>query len=495
MVIDAALIARLTERVDLQQSLRAFVSAAWHVVEPTPLIPGWHIDAICDHLEAVTRRDIRHLLINMPPRHGKSLILGVFWPAWQWTFDPSHRWLFASYGGSLAYQGARRFRRLIQSPWYRARWGHVFGLAGDNAKKAVREIENDQQGHRVSTSPGGEGTGRGGNTIAIDDPNKVKDAESERKREQTNAWVEGELPTRGDGAAPAFVFLQQRVHTRDVSGVILEGEQARRYVWLCLPAEYERDREQRTATAPNPLGFVDPRTDEGELLWPGGCPPEKLAEIKSGFQGDPYKIAGQLQQRPVPRDGGVLKRDWFVHIIKPEPHYDRLLLSGDLSHGSIGKSASHHAFLFLGMKGDAQSGLIDVIKVARTRATFPDAVALFESLAKEIDALAKQLVHPHAVADKAIENKASGRDLLQLLRGRIPQLVAVEPGQRNKVARLEDVAHLYRARRVRHLVGPWLDGFEFEIGHFPLAGADDQVDALSQGLEHLSRPTRSLVIA
>jgi len=120
------------EREYAARSLREFVRQAWHVVEPsTPFVAGWHIDAIVDHLEAVTRGDIRNLLINVPPRHMKSLLVSVFWPAWEWIRYPERRWLYSSYGAQLSIRDAVKCRRLIESPWYQARWGHVFSLTSD----------------------------------------------------------------------------------------------------------------------------------------------------------------------------------------------------------------------------------------------------------------------------------------------------------------------------------------------------------------------------
>jgi hypothetical protein len=90
-----------SERV---RSLREFVRQAWIVVEPsTPFVPGFHIDAIIEHLEAVTRGQIRNLLINVPPRHMKSLLVSVFWPAWEWIAHPERRWLYSSYAASLSF--------------------------------------------------------------------------------------------------------------------------------------------------------------------------------------------------------------------------------------------------------------------------------------------------------------------------------------------------------------------------------------------------------
>ena len=110
-----------------RRSLRAYMVAAWPVVEPaTPFVPGFHLDAIAEHLEAVTDGSIRRLLINIPPRHMKSLAVSVFWPTWEWISHPARRWLFASYARELSMRDSVRCRRVVESAWYRAQWGTSF---------------------------------------------------------------------------------------------------------------------------------------------------------------------------------------------------------------------------------------------------------------------------------------------------------------------------------------------------------------------------------
>src|SRR3984893_4076683 len=129
----------LRDEIDAEMASRGlgeFVRRAWAVVEPsTPFVPGWHIDAIIEHLEAVTRGEIRNLLINVPPRHMKSLLVSGFWPAWEWIRWPERRWLYSSYAASLSIRDSVKFRCLIESPWYQSRWGDRFDLTSDQNTK------------------------------------------------------------------------------------------------------------------------------------------------------------------------------------------------------------------------------------------------------------------------------------------------------------------------------------------------------------------------
>lgn len=155
------------ERELATRSLAEFVRQAWHVIEPaTILVWGFHIEAICEHLEAVSRGEIRNLLINIPPRHMKSLLVSVFWPAWEWTRWPERRFLCSSYSASLSIRDSVKCRRLIESPWYRERWGHRFTLSGDQNLKS--RFDNNRSGYRLSTSVGGAVTGEGGDRILCD---------------------------------------------------------------------------------------------------------------------------------------------------------------------------------------------------------------------------------------------------------------------------------------------------------------------------------------
>jgi hypothetical protein len=166
------------------RKLGEFVRQAWQIVEPsTPFVPGWHIDAIIEHLEAVSRGEIRNLLINVPPRHMKSLLVSVFWPAWEWIRWPERRWLYSSYAASLSIRDSVKCRRLIESTSYRRFWGDRFKLTTDQNTKA--RFDNDRSGYRISTSVGGAATGEGGDRIVYDDPHNVQEAESDSVRKAT----------------------------------------------------------------------------------------------------------------------------------------------------------------------------------------------------------------------------------------------------------------------------------------------------------------------
>jgi hypothetical protein len=266
--------------------LRDFVLQAWAVLEPsTPFVQGWHIDAIIEHLEAVTNGQIRNLLINVPPRHMKSLLVSVFWPSWEWMRWPERRWLYSNYAASLSIRDSIKCRRLIESPWYQARWGD----------------DNDPSGYRLATSVGGAVTGEGGDRIICDDPHNVQEAESDSVRKSTVDWFGVVMSNRvNDPKTAARVVVMQRCHQQDLSGHLLEQGG---WDHLCLPAEYEGP------TRGTSIGLVDTRENHGELLWPDHFGPQEIDSLKRSLGS--YAAAGQLQQRPSPLEGGLLKRAWW----------------------------------------------------------------------------------------------------------------------------------------------------------------------------------------
>lgn len=289
-----------------RRDLKVFHRRAWHVVEPsTPLLPNWHTDAILEHLQALAKGEIADLLINIPPGCGKSIDCSVMFPAWLLARDPSTRILCASYAEELALRDSRHTRNIIESEWYRTHFGHRVRLTGDQNTKG--HFETTAQGYRQSTSVTGMGTGVRCQYLIVDDPHNAKKALSEADRRSVETWWTETMPSRLNIGGRRLVIMQ-RLHTRDLSGIILEQGG---WTHLSLPMEFEA--RDRCSTS---IGFSDPRREEGELLWPSRYPPEEVDRLKREVRAAGY--AGQYQQRPAPRGGGMFKIDRFVPVPRPE---------------------------------------------------------------------------------------------------------------------------------------------------------------------------------
>ncbi len=290
------------EREACSRSLAYFVRRAWHVIEPAqPYIHGWHIDVLAEHLEAVTADEILRLYVAIPPGMMKSLMVGVFWPAWEWGPKglASYRYLGTSHRADLAIRDNRNTRRLIQSQWYQSLWGDSVILTGDQNAKV--KFENTYAGFREAMSFTGL-TGSRGDRLIMDDVMSVDDARSDAKRGAIITTFLEAVPTRMNNAdRSAIVNIQQRLHPEDTIGVSIAKELG--YEGLVLPMEFEPATCCTTS-----IGFKDPRTKENELLFPGRFPRAVVDRDKKTMGS--FATASQFQQRPTPREGGMFHRDW-----------------------------------------------------------------------------------------------------------------------------------------------------------------------------------------
>ncbi len=297
-----------TDQWAYESSLYDYVQAAWPYIESAPFVDNWHIGCLSEHLQAVTTGQIKNLLINIPPGCSKSLMCCVFWPTWEWCRDPSVRFFFASYDQQLATRDSVKCRALMGTSFYRGLWPDKVQFKRDQDQKTY--YETIEGGYRLATSIGGHGTGEHPDRIVADDPHNVKRAESETDRQNVIDWWDLTMPTRGLSRDARRVVIMQRLHHRDLSGHILSSKAS--FVHLCLPMRYEPRRMAMT-----PLGWTDPRREEGELLTPIQFPEDKVAGLEKSLGA--YGTAGQLQQRPQPRSGGLFKPQWFNRRCRAAP--------------------------------------------------------------------------------------------------------------------------------------------------------------------------------
>jgi predicted phage terminase large subunit-like protein len=442
-------------------TLREYVRAAWPVLEPaTTFVPGWHIDAICDHLEAVSRGELRRLIINVPPRHMKSLLVSVLWPTWTWTQRPQVRFLTASYAQPLATRDAVKSRRLIQSPWYQQHWGSVYQLTGDQNEKM--RYENNKTGYRIATSVGGVATGEGGDVLILDDPHKADEVHSDLQRQSDLDWLRETWSTRlNDPQASAEVIIMQRLHEQDATGYLLQ--EIGGYEHLVLPAEFEPERACATVT-----GFTDPRLVEGDLLWPERFGQVELDDLKLRL-GD-YGAAGQLQQRPAPSAGGIFKVEWFDQRYDGAPRPQHIVQSWDTAF----KDKAGSSWTVGTTWGITPSAYL-LLHVWRHRVEYPDVRSAIRAQAAEWQ--------PAAIL---VEDKASGQAVVPDLarETRLP-LVPVQVTAGDKVVRARLVSPLVQAGKVvLPRSAPWLDAYLEELRNFPNSRFDDQVDSTTQFLDY-----------
>ena len=451
-----------------RHGLRAFMQLAWPVIEgvDSRFIGNWHIDAIAEHLEAVSRGEIRRLMVAIPPRHMKSLSAAVTWPVWDWIAHPQRRFMFSSYSFALSVRDALKSRRILQSGWLRARWGHFKLISDQNTKT---RYENDKTGMRLSTSVRSMATGEGGDVVCVDDPHLVREAESELRREGTLTWWDEQMSSRlNDPKRGAYVVIHQRVHERDLIGHLLTKASPIPWTYLCLPAEYEPDHPHRW--------FRDPRREIGELLWPEHQTREAIDALKTAF--GPYAAAGQLQQRPAPRSGGIFKRDWFgrVRAVPPDTVFVRGWDLAGTSKQIIKSDPDWTVGAKVGWSPSLGKWLIvDVIRFREEWHTVQQRM-LAVSAADGLDTMIQ------LPRDPAQAGKGQAADLLRLL----SRFTAyADPVTGDKMARALKWAAKAGSGLVLLVDGPWNDDFLAEIAGFPTGAHDDQVDAVSSAFDRL----------
>lgn len=448
----------------MRRSLKEFTKRSWQTIEPgRDFHDNWHIDAISEHLQAVVEGKIRRLIINIPPRHMKSISVAVALPAWTWTIQPQKRFLFASYASSLSIRDSVKCRRLIDSPWYQQHFGKTFHLTGDQNQK--QRFENDKTGYRIATSVDGALTGEGGDIIVIDDPHNVREAESSAVREGVLEWWDQAMQSRlNDPKTGAFVIIMQRVHEKDLTGHILANELGQEWDHLCLPARYEIGHPTPTVSS---LGFNDPRTEEGELLWPERIDEPTLQNLERSLGS--YASAGQLQQRPMPKGGGILRSEWWVPWEKPDlPDIEYVIQSWDTAFSTKEKTSYSARTTWGVFKSRGQTNAI-VLDMWYDRVTYPE----LRRIAQE----AYNSYEPDAVL---IEKKASGQSLIQDLRVAGVPVIEYLP-DRDKEARAHASSALLEDGRIYFPSDKkWAKNLIDICAAFPATENDDIVDTCTQ---------------
>lgn len=472
------------DRYESSQSLLEFIKLAWHVLEPgTTFIPGWHLEAICEHLEAVSNGDIRRLLINVPPGAMKSMSTNVFWPAWEWgpRNEPFLRYVSSSYSADLSIRDNRASRTLILSEWYQERWGDRFCLAGDQNMKTM--YENNHRGFRIATSVGGSSTGKRGDRLIVDDPHNVVDGESDKKREEAVKWFREVMQTRVNKPAKTpIIVIMQRVHQRDISGVILAKEFG--YEHLMIPMEFEPERKCVTS-----IGWEDPREEDGELMWPEFFTQEAVDEAKHTMGA--YATAGQMQQRPSPRGGGMFKEEW-IEIVEESPEGGTVVRGWDLA----ATDDSDDAAFTVGCRVREVPEMVDdklvpvyyIEHVVRKRLSAGGVKKLMLGTANSDGMNVVQSIPQ----DPGQAGKAQVREFRRLLTG-FAVRTSVESG--SKETRAETVAGLAEQGMVKMVRGEWNQTLIDELTVFPNSTFKDQADALSRAVAELIPKKRKTSIA
>jgi predicted phage terminase large subunit-like protein len=521
---------RLMMRELCTRSLADFVEQGWHVLEEgTPLAWGWHLDVLCDHIQAVLeaqlparkgvvleprmprtglpRAKCRDLIINVPPGTMKSLVLSVFAVAWMWIRRPSWRVICSSGNESVALRDSVRCRDLLKSEWYRELFEPGWEFSADSDGKTA--FKNTKGGVRLVRTAGQAVTGDRGDALFIDDPNDAQQIRSEAYRKRINEdWWSNAMSNRvNDAKTSVRIIIMQRLHEEDLVGYILARERLKRdggtWEQLVIPMEFEPTKRVNEPQPGEPcmpgqdvatfLGWKDWRYQPGELLMPHRFPPEfiQAEKVSKGSSG----YAGQYQQRPAPKDGNKFKRDWWrfwrydgaplvqpnrpdgasgiAAALLPQQHdWEDSVESWDLTFK--GKDTNDWV---VGVKVAKVGAARFVLRLWRKHTGFGGAKAGVIELRSQL---------PRITGPVVIEEKANGSAVIEELQKLLPGVLSENPkdGKEQRAAVMEpqvEAGNWYLPDGE-----PWLDDFISEFATFPNGRHDDIVDACSQAAARLN---------
>lgn len=341
----------------LQRSkLSAFTQTAFGIIDPsTNYLHNWHIDCICEHLEAVVRGDLQRLIINIPPRYLKSICVSVALPAWLLGRDPSYKILVGSYGAKLGLKHSVDTRRLMLSEWYQSLFPDTI-ISPDQNEKG--KFQTTKQGHRIACSVGSGITGEGGDLLIVDDPHNPREAQSDVQREEALDWFDGTFCNRlNDKKNPKYVVIMQRLHYQDLTAHLLDKGD---WTHLNIPVVAS---ERKTYS----IGEFEKTVDTGEVLHEEREDLQTLNRTRKDM--GVYEFAGQYMQEPAPKGGGVFKQSYLLYYRQPEKIEDRkkfvssmnIFILVDPAHEKK-KTSDFSAFVVLGANYDNNLYLLDMVR-------------------------------------------------------------------------------------------------------------------------------------
>ena len=463
----------IERKAQLEANPAEFFYAAWDTLEPgRPLCRSWHYDLIGEYLVKVWRRKITRLIINVPPRTAKSTEGTICFPAWGWARDPRHRFLTASYSRDLSREHSSKRRNLIDSAWFKRFWPVDFS---DDTNRAD-QYRNTVQGEMIATSVGATGTGRGGDTLILDDGLSADQAASEAERKTAHAWFRDTFRTRlNDPATGAIVVIEQRTHHEDITGWLLKNEPGQ-WTHVAIPLVQDDKKDLEIVF---PVSGRRMERKSGDVLQPERHTPEVIASQQ--LHRRTYET--QAQQRPSPEGGDICKREWWQSYRAVPAEFDQIIDSWDLTFKEA-KDSDFVAGFKVGLKG--------------SRRYFLDCIHGRMGFTASKDAVKRLKARDPVSGRVLIEDKANGPALIDALKNSVPGLIPVEPtGSKfaRAVAATADIeagncflpdVEAFPQHRV------WVDELLEEWANFPNYPFDDMVDGSGQVINYTRSPVDAL---
>lgn len=458
-------------RLALEEDFTLFARFFFKVLKGTKFVFSDHHHIICDALMDVFYGRTTHLIINMPPRYSKTELAVKLFSAWCYVKNPKCEFIHLSYADILALDNSESIKSVLKSEEFQKLWPHVTIKANKDSKKAWG---TEQGGVFYATAAGGPITGFGagklddfegdngfGGAIIIDDPLKPDDAYSDPKRNGVNRRWDETIKSRFNSTKTPCIVIMQRLHEEDFCGTLLkDGEYNFRH--LVLPA------------------IVDEGLPTEHALWPQK---HSLDALKAMQKKNSYMFSGQMQQRPSPLGGGILKGSWFGrYTVVPKLKYKAVFID------TAQKAKEHNDYQVAELWGLGEDGYLYLLDVMRDK---------FE--AYELEVKVPDFWNKHR-ADKngrlrymAVEDKSSGTELIQKIRRKIKPVIPVREIPRgpaaNKLTRVMDVQGYIESGYVKIPEdAPWVHDFVTECEAFTADDThahDDQIDPMCDAISQM----------
>lgn len=443
-----------------------FFCEMWETIEAVELKLNWHIEFVCDELQAAFERwergeDAEDILINIPPGTSKSTMVSQLFPAWCWVRRPDMRFLSSSYSSDLAVSHAIKSRDCLKSDKFRRFFPGLVEFKPDQDGKT--NYRNLAGGQRFVTSTNGSAIGVHADCILIDDPLNVKKAASEVERRSAVDHVQRGLATRKTDKRRSFsIMVMQRLHELDPAGEWIKKKKRLRHI--CLPGRLSKDVSPALAAARYTNGLLDStRLDEAALT-------TLLEDLGS------YGFAGQVQQTPSPEEGGILKKAWFEVISYQE--FQRRTLGRtfawqfDADTAYTEKQENDPSAVLASAYVD---NTLFVLKASEFWLELPELVEELPRFLQANGYTNQSKLH--------IEPKASGKSTYQTLKRNTRFNVVEAPApQDDKLTRVTNISPFCESKRVVLIDGGWVEAFLQQGCTFPKAAHDDMLDCLVQAI-------------
>ena len=468
--------------------LITFVRRAWpHARIGKTFQDNWHQHVFSRVIGRMSDREIMRALFSVPPGTGKSLWHGVFKPAWRWAIDPTERLAYFSYSDVVPGQTRDALSTLLHSSWYQRRWGHRFQIEKDGKEW----ITTSRGGWRFGQGVGGGGTGAHPDWLDIDDANKGRDANSQAKLKDVIKWFSNTVASRGAGNDCRITCTAQRIATNDLIGRILgehlgmvveeqqeEIEGLDDYTWhnVCLPMRFRHNHRYRYP--------LDPRTTDGELLWPERFDLKKVArmEREMSLSGEP-NVQAQMDQDPMSSQSTLFENIDGMWI-KPEdlpPKLSQCRAVRSWDRAGTENGGDWTVGVLIVQSGDRRY-VLDVVRIQKeptSRDNLIERVALQDR---------KRFEFYRVVNERMMgpDGKQVHTNLFITLQRHGIECVAQDP-TKEKSIRARGVAASIKYGQTRFVDGkPWREAVWDELRLFPNGANDDIVDSLAHGYNALN---------